>query len=224
MLMEKIGYRDILLRYITEQEPEQPILTEQIVNYTAIQTGKEAAMVKKAVNVNMARLEKAGHVIRVSKGIYCRKIDTAFGYYFPDKEAVYCKQLLYDADRVIGYETGLSALNRLGLVSQMPNRRYIATNLHTKKVPLDIQVEIRKPPAIVNERNFRYFQMLDAIRDMDKAPVDAIRPAEVIKGAARELELNTDMLILMARNHYGQTTLLRTIDIMLGDDYEAARR
>ncbi|MCD7966735.1 MAG: DUF6088 family protein [Clostridiaceae bacterium] len=222
--MEKTGYRDILLHYIKEQEPEQPILTEQIAKYVAQQTGQEETAVKKAVNVNMARLEKAGHVIRVAKGIYCRKIPTAFGYYTPNMEALFCRQLLYNEDRVIGYETGLSALNRLGLVSQMPKRRYIATNLYTKKVPAGIQIEIRKPPAIVNETNYRYLQLLDSIRDIDEAPVDAVKPAEVIKGTARELGLNTGMLILMARKHYNQKTLLRTIDMLLEGQYEAAPR
>lgn len=222
--MEKVGYRDILLEYINEQEPEQPILTEQIAKYVVQQTGQTEINVKKAVNVNMARLEKAGHVVRVSKGIYCRRIPTAFGYYVPNREVLFCKRLLYEANRVIGYETGLSAMNRLGLVSQMPKRRIIATNLYRKKVPVDILIEIRKPPVVINETNYRYLQLLDAISDMDEAPVDTARPKEVIHNTAREFGLNTEMLILMARRHYSQKTLLRTIDIMLEGQYETARR
>ena len=171
----------------------------------------------------MARLEKSGHVLRVAKGIYCRKIPTAFGYYTPNREALFCKQLLYDADGVIGYETGLSALNRLGLVSQMPARRYIATNLYTKKVPKGIQIELRRPSVAVDGTNYRYLQILDTIRDIDEAPVDTAKPGEIIKGTAQELNLNTDMLILMARKHYSHKTLLRTIDIMLEGRYETAR-
>lgn len=222
--MEKIGYRNILLGYINEQEPEQPIVTEEITKYVIQQTGQREIDVKKAVNVNMVRLEKSGHIVRVSKGIYCRKIPTAFGYYIPNKEMLFCKRLLYEANRVIGYETGLSAMNRIGLVSQMPKRRYIATNLYRKKVPSDILIKIRKPPAVVNETNYRYLQLLDAISGMDEAPVDTTRPAEVIKNTARELGLNTEMLILMARRYYSQKTLLRTIDIMLEGQYETARR
>ena len=77
--------------------------------------------------------------------------------------------------------------------------------------------------TVVNATNYRYLQLLDAIRDLDNAPVDTINPAEVVKGTARELELNTDMLILLARKYYGQKTLLRTIDIMLEGMYETAR-
>ena len=53
--------------------------------------------------------------------------------------------------------------------------------------------------------------------------MDTAKPGEIIKGTAQELNLNTDMLILMARKHYSQKTLLKTIDIMLEGRYETAR-
>lgn len=221
--MDKIGYRNMLIQYIDGQELEKPILTEQITQYVVEQTGLDKAAVKKAVNVNMARLERTGYIARVAKGIYCRRIKTAFGYYTPDRETLFCRQLLFGVGDVIGYETGLSALNRIGLVSQMPNRRCIATNLYTKKIPPDIQIEIRKPSTYVNSTNYRYLQMLDVVQNLDRVPVDAAKPTEVIRGAAKEMNLNTDMLILMARKYYSRKTLIRTIDIMLGGMYEAAQ-
>lgn len=178
------------------------------------------AEVKKAVNVNMARLEKADRIIRIEKGVYCKKIKTAFGYYIPNKEALFCKKLLYHEEDVIGYETGLSALNRLGLVSQLPKRKCIATNLYTKRVPAGIQVEIRKPSINVNCANYRYLQILDAIRDLEGAPVDAVRPEELLRDTIERLELNTDVLIYMARKFYKPKILIKTIDIILGGLYE----
>lgn len=222
--MIKTGYRNILIRYINEAEPEQPILTEKIAKYVAEQTGLDKASVKKAVNVNMARLEKSGHIVRITKGIYCKRIKTAFGYYTPDRETLFCRQLLFDADNVIGYETGLSALNKMGLITQMPNHISIATNLYTKRIPSDVGIEVKKPSAYVNNMNYRYLQVLDIIRNLDYAPVDTARPAEVIRAAVREANLSIDMLILTARKHYSQKTLIRTIDILLGETHEAARR
>jgi predicted transcriptional regulator of viral defense system len=170
----------------------------------------------------MARLEKSGQLVRVAKGVYCRKIKTAFGYYTPNKEAIFCDQLLHDASGVIGYETGLSAMNKIGLISQMPNRRYIATNLHTKQVPKGMSVEVRKPTTVVSDTNYRYLQILDAVGTLDHAPVDTANPAAVIRGAAKALALNTDMMILIARKYYNSKTLLKTIDIMLEGQYETA--
>ena len=139
------------------------------------------------------------------------------------KKYFFCKQLLRDENEVIGYETGLSALNRIGLVSQMPKKRCIATNLHTKRIPKGMQIEIRKPPIRVNADNFRYLQILDAIRELDMAPVDTAKPVDVVRATAQEFALKTDQLILMARKYYGQKTLIRTIDIMLEGSYEATR-
>lgn len=221
--MDKIGYREIILRYVNDQKPEQPIITKQVAKYVSFQLEMREDDVRKAVNVNMARLEQAGHIVRLTKGVYCRKIKTAFGYYVPNKELLFCRQLVRDETGVIGYETGLSALNKMGLVSQMPKHRCIATNLHTKKVPSDIQIEIHKPAALVTNANYRYLQLLDAISTLDRAPVDAVNPGEVIKGTAKELELSQDILILLARKYYNQKTLLRTIDIMLEGIYEASQ-
>ena len=106
--MDKKSYREILTRYIQEHKAEEPIVTDQVVQYTAEELGKGAADVKKAVNVTMARLEKDGHAIRLAKGVYCKKIKTAFGFYMPNKDDLFCRQLLQDKDRIIGYETGLS--------------------------------------------------------------------------------------------------------------------
>ena len=140
--MEKIKYRDLIMQYLTALEPDQTITTEQVAEYVAERLLLDTAMVKKTVNVNMARLEKEGQIMRLTKGIYCRRVKTAFGYYTPDKETLFCKQLLRKENEIIGYETGLSALNRIGLVSQMPKRRCIATNLDMAPVdtakPIDV--------------------------------------------------------------------------------------
>ena len=220
--MSKKSYRDILTRYIQEHKVEDAILTDQVVQYAAEELGKDAAEVKKAVNVTMARLEKDEYVIRLAKGVYCKKVKTAFGFYMPNKDDLFCKQLLQDKDKIIGYETGLSALNRFGLFSQMHKKICIASNLLQKRVPEGIQVEVRKPPIAVNSENYRYLQILDTIRDLDRAPVDAAHPVDILKNAVRTLTLDTDTLILLARKHYSNKILIRTIDIILEGRYETA--
>ena len=218
--MEKKSYREILTRYIQEHKVEEVILTDQVVQYAAEELGKDAADVKKTVNVTMERLEKDGYVIRLAKGVYCKKIKTAFGFYMPNKDDLFCRQLLQDKDRIIGYETGLSALNRFGLVSQVPKKIYIASNLYQKRVPEGIQVELRKPPIAVNSKNYRYLQILDMIRDLDRSPVDAAHPVDILKNAVKTLKLDTDTLIFLTRKYYSNKILIRTIDIILKERYE----
>lgn len=218
--MNNIGYREILLRYLDEQEPDQPILTADAARCVAKKTGLPITDVKKAVNVNMARLEKSGRIVRIEKGVYCHRIKTAFGYYTPDRETLFCRQLLRAGDEVIGYETGLSLLNRVGLVSQMPKCRCIATNLYSKRVPDGIRIEIKKPAVRIDSANYRYLQILDAIRETENAPVDTVNPEMLIRKTVESLQLDPQQLILIARKYYRQKTLLKTIDIMLGGLYE----
>ena len=222
LLRYKKSYREILTRYIQEHKVEELIVTNQVVQYTAEEVGKGVADVKKAVNVTMERLEKDGYVIRLAKGVYCKKIKTLFGFYMPNKDDLFYKQLLQDEDKIIGYETGLSALNRFGLVSQVPKKICVASNLYQKRVPEGIQLELRKPPIAVNSKNYRYLQMLDMIQDLDQAPVDATHPVDILKNAVKTLTLDADTLILLARKYYSNKILIRTIDIILEGRYETA--
>jgi hypothetical protein len=213
--MEKQGYRELIVKYLSALESDQIITTEQVAQHVAEQLSLEITVAKKTVNVNMARLEKEGQLVRLTKGMYCKKVKTAFGEFSPSKEMIFCKQLLWEEDVAIGYETGPSALNRLGLISQMPTKLYIATNLYSRRIPGGMQIELRKPPIKVNTDNYRYLQILDVIRELDDAPVDTPRPERIIRNTARELSLDTDRLILIARKHYTKKTLIQTIDIML---------
>lgn len=220
LLRYKKSYREILTRYIQEHKVEELIVTNQVGQYTAEELGKGAADVKKAVNVTMERLEKDGYVIRLAKGVYCKKIKMLFGFYMPNKDDLFYKQLLQDKDKIIGYETGVSALNRFWLVSQVPKKICVASNLYQKRVPEGIQLELRKPPIAVNSKDYRYLQMLDMIQDLDQAPVDVTHPVDILKNAVKTLTLDTDTLILLARKYISNKILIRTIDIILEERYE----
>ena len=65
-----------------------------------------------------------------------------------------------------------------------------------KRIPEGMQIEIRKPPIVVNSGNFRYLQILDAIRELDMAPVDTAKPIDVVRATVEEFTLKTEMLIL----------------------------
>lgn len=49
-----------------------------------------------------------------------------------------------------------------------------------------MQIEIRKPPIRVNADNFRYLQILDAIRELDMAPVDTAKPVDVVRATVQK--------------------------------------
>lgn len=68
--MKKTGYTSIVQTYIRQHDEKQPILTEQVSAYVAAVTYLDPAVVKRTVNVILARLEKQGDIVRITKGMY----------------------------------------------------------------------------------------------------------------------------------------------------------
>ncbi|KMO86761.1 hypothetical protein AB840_06545 [Megasphaera cerevisiae DSM 20462] len=221
--MKKTGYTSIVQTYIRQHDEKQPILTEQVSAYVAAVTYLDPAVVKRTVNVILARLEKQGDIVRITKGMYCKTINTVFGNYTPDADALYCNRFLRDAnDHIIGYETGLSGLNRLGFVTQMPAKRCIATNAYDKRIPKHWNITLRKPPIPITTNNHRYLQLLDVVQQLHTAPVDTVNPTRLVCDLIQTWKLDTNILIRMARQHYDYRVLCTTIDIVLGDIHESA--
>ena len=209
-------YKRHMTEYLDTLPQEAPITTDMVTAYMTERTGEPEDKVRKTVNVNLARLERKGLVSRITRGVYCKRIKTPFGDYVPSKDMIYGRWLVLDGDRVIGYETGLSLMNQIGLVSQMPRKKWIATNNYTLLVPKDVDIEIRKPRAAVTSENYKYLQILDMIDSMAEAPIDAAAPEDIIREKAESAGLLPDRLILYARKFYPTKTLERTVDVILG--------
>ena len=209
-------YKRHMTEYLDTLPQEAPITTDMVTAYMVERTGEPEDKVRKTVNVNLARLEREGVVSRIARGVYCKRVKTPFGDYVPSKETIYGRWLVLDGDRVIGYETGLSLMNQIGLVSQMPRKKWIATNNYTLPVPKDVDIEIQKPRAAVTNENYKYLQILDMIDSMGEAPVDAAAPEEIIREKTESAGLLPDRLILYARKFYPTKTLERTVDVILG--------
>ncbi|XBS70100.1 DUF6088 family protein [Acerihabitans sp. KWT182] len=80
----------------------------------------------------MSRLVKEGQVRRFSKGVFYRPKQSVLGEARPsDSEKI--KLHLYEGNKRIGYVTGLSLYNRMGLTTQMPKTVTIATRKARQK-------------------------------------------------------------------------------------------
>lgn len=209
-------YKRHMTEYLDTLPQEAPVTTDMVTAYMTERTGEPEDKVRKTVNVNLARLEREGVVSRITRGVYCKRIKTPFGDYVPSKDMIYGRWLVLDGDRVIGYETGLSLMNQIGLVSQVPRKKWIATNNYTLPVPKDVEIEVQKPRAAVTNENYKYLQILDMIDSMAEAPVDAAAPEEIIREKTESAGLLPDRLILYARKFYPTKTLERTVDVILG--------
>ncbi len=141
------------------------------------------------------------------KGIYYRTAETPFGEMGINKEQLIAdKYLLPD----IGYETGPAVLHRMGLTTQMPRGRLLATNAAKDCMRADkkLGVLVRPPKVAVNARNKDYLQTLDVLDMMERAPVDEKHPHLVVARHIEKHKLRYDVLLYLAGNYYNRRTVL----------------
>lgn len=141
------------------------------------------------------------------KGIYYRTVTTAFGETGINKEQLIAdKYLLPD----IGYETGPAILHRMGLTTQMPRERLLATNIAKNGMRSDkkLGVVIRPPKIEVTAGNKAYLQTLDILDMMKRAPVDEKQSYLVVAKHILKCKLRYNVLLTLADRYYNENTVL----------------
>lgn len=118
----------------------------------------------------LERMQEKELIKKVSKGIFYKPNQTIFGESAP----VYGDQLrnyLFQNGKRIGYETGTSLYNKLGLTTQMAYQIKIASR--SKRVFIDrgaLKATAVKSYAEVTEDNYELLGLLDAIKDIKIIP------------------------------------------------------
>lgn len=199
-------------RELLEQMPAgTPIYTSRIARYLAQYFELEEDKAAAATSVAVKRIMDGNIVPDLrfyQKGIYYRTVVTPFGERGIDKEKLIAdKYLLPDK----GYETGLTLLHRMGLATQMPRERLIATNMAKECVRTDkrLGVTIRPPKVEINADNKAYLQILDVLDLLDKAPVDAERPYRIVEDYIQEHDLQYGKLLCFADRYYNRNTIMQ---------------
>lgn len=204
-------YMDFTCDLLKQVPIGTPIYTGQIAERMADRFTLEFKDAAAATSVAVKRIMD-GKIIPdlrfYQKGIYFRTIVTPFGERGIDRERLVAdKYLLPDK----GYETGLVLLHRMGLTTQMPKEHVIATNMAKECVRTDkkLGVVIRPPKTEINAENKAYLQMLDALELLDKAPVDAENPYEIVANHIREKDLRYEKLLFFADRYYNKNTIMQ---------------
>ena len=210
------GYGQYIQEQIQNWPVKEPITTVAVAAALAGSFGIDMENAKKVTNVNMKRLADKGELIRVQKGVYGKMKETPFGMLAPSSGEMLAGLLLRDGENVIGYITGPTLLNAIGLCSWIPKERHIATNRFRHRLPVGAPICIYKPILTVDNQNAPYLRALEAIAAMEHYPIDAERPEEILRGMLREGHIDNERLIWYARHHCGQRMLLKTIDVALG--------
>jgi hypothetical protein len=118
----------------------------------------------------LSRLSRKGVISRLSKGKYFKPNQSKFGNSRP-KESAIVGSLTMKQNRRIGYLTGLTVYNHLGLTTQVSNTLVIATSspLLPKKFE-GYNVKYVKRNVSFLDEDIPLLQLLDALRDIKTIP------------------------------------------------------
>lgn len=149
------------------------------------------------------RLVSKGVISKISKGRFYKPKRSVFGMLQPKQEEI-VKDLLEKDEEVIGYMTGYSVFNRLGLTTQVPNIIQIGTNVRKNKKQrglFTISFVLQTNP--ITKENIPLLQLLDAIRFIKEVPDATIsQSCKRIIAIIRELnEKETDKLLIFAEKY-----------------------
>jgi hypothetical protein len=130
---------------------------------------------KEALIKALNRLAASGTISKLAKGRYYKPEQTAFGTLQPDTYQV-VKDLLEENGKLVGYLTGYSIYNKLGLSTQLSNQVQIGKNeVRTKFKRGVFTISFVKQKNTITSQNVAFLQLLDAIKYIKKIPDSSIQ-------------------------------------------------
>ncbi|MEA3317679.1 MAG: DUF6088 family protein [Bacteroidota bacterium] len=121
-----------------------------------------------AATKTIERLVKKRIIKRISTGVFYKPIQSIFGELKPDEEKIITPYLFKNGKR-IAYITGLLLYNKMGLTTQVPKEINIASS--KKRIYIskgNIKANAVKSYVDVTDDNYKYLELLDAIKDFKK--------------------------------------------------------
>ena len=125
---------------------------------------------KEAIIKALNRMAASGKIAKLSKGKYYKPENTPFGNLQPNQSQV-VKDLLEENGKIIGYLTGYSIYNQLGLTTQVSNTIQIGKNQVRPLFNRErYTIAFVKQKNTITRENISLLQILDAIRYIKKIP------------------------------------------------------
>ena len=151
-----------------------------------IESQNQSAVVK-ALN----RMVKSGEISKLSKGKFYKPRKTQFGELKPSAYQI-AKDYIERDGKLIGYITGYSAYNSLGLTTQISSYIQIGTNKSRRAVKRDkYTISFIVQQNTITKKNIEILRILDAIRFIREIPATTpneacVRLKEIIKSLNEE--------------------------------------
>lgn len=136
----------------------------------------------------LSRLVAAGKIVRLSKGQFYKPEKTEFGSLQPPEYQI-VKDLLEEKNKIVGYITGISIYNKLGLTTQVSNTIQIGTNIDRKpRKRGKYNIRFIRQKNTITKANTYMLQILDAVRFIKRIP-----DADVTESGKRIISIFKDL-------------------------------
>ena len=133
---------------------------------TFVSDPKQKEAIIKALN----RMVAAGKITKLAKGRFYKSEDSSFGKLQPNQNEI-VKDLLEKDGKLIGYLTGYSIYNQLGLTTQVSNMIQIGRNEVRPLFKRErYTISFVKQKNAITKENIPLLQILDAVRYLKKIP------------------------------------------------------
>lgn len=152
---------------------------EEGVSFRYADLGIEKNEYQTAAKV-LERMQAKGLIKKTTKGVFYKPKQSVFGEiapYYGDQLKLY----LFENGKRIGYETGVSLYNKMGLTTQMAYQIKIASR--SKRIFINrgaLKATAVKSYAEVTDDNYELLGLLDAVKDVKAIPDCSITNAVAI--------------------------------------------
>lgn len=180
--------------YVKGVRTGSPVFTEDIYAYVARHIPGAR---RDVVNTYIARYAAKADLVRYRKGIYYKAAVTPFGATGISYAELLKRRYLTDGDKVFGYETGPSYMNKIGLTTQMSGSTFIATDKAGGGT--EPGVVLVRPVLPVDNDNYRYLQFLDMLDNRMKVRIEAADRKKILRGYIDAHGLDFEKLMYYAR-------------------------
>jgi len=125
---------------------------------------------KDAVVKALNRMAASGKISKLAKGKFYKPRRTQFGALQPSPYQI-AKDLLEQNGEVVGYFTGYSAYNNMGLTTQIPATLQIGSNKYRRAIKRGMyNISFILQPNKITKQNIELLRILDAIRFIKEIP------------------------------------------------------
>lgn len=208
-------------RYIDDKEYGKPIFLNDIVRYFNTDN-QNFVELRKTISQYLNRLVNSNELKKFVDGVFYKAKQNIFGETPIDVMELIHDVYLFDneTNNFIGYRVGAAVLANIGISNNLENKYEIATNNYNKRKILGkvkLNVQINKPPIEVNNDNYRYLQLLDTLKNLEKYHLISNRAGNKLTNYMDENEIKIDELFKHAKKHYSKKTVNNLLNLLAMD-------